>query len=297
MSETVLAAEQLSPGRALAAARAERNLSLADVSQQIKYGARQIEAIEADDYSKLPGITFVRGMIRSYAKLVQIDPKPLLAGLDRRNIPAAITVDLRTDKHEPFPDDSKKSNRVYAVLSLAVLAAVAIVAYEWHTAPPDRGEVVTIAPRVQKTAPVPTTEPEQKTELVQKTETAQIPLAPVIAAEQPSGSAEQAGKAQALAVQPAVQTGTLAAATAHKGGKYKRIHLEFDKQAWVEIRQANGKAILSQLNAAGTTQTIEGVPPFEVVIGNAASVRLRYNDALIDLRPYFKIDVARLTLD
>src|SRR5476649_1408075 len=129
MSETVLATEQLSPGRALAAARAERNLSLADVSQQIKYGARQIEAIEADDYSKLPGITFVRGMIRSYAKLVQIDPKPLLAGLDRRTIPAAITVDLRTDKQEPFPDGSKKSNLIYAVLSLAVLAAVAIVAY------------------------------------------------------------------------------------------------------------------------------------------------------------------------
>ena len=77
----------------------------------------------------------------------------------------------------------------------------------------------------------------------------------------------------------------------------KRIELAFDQQSWVEIKQANGKVLLSQLNQAGTGQVIEGVPPFEVVIGNAASVRLKYNDAPIDLRPYFKVDVARLTLE
>ena len=39
------------------------------------------------------------------------------------------------------------------------------------------------------------------------------------------------------------------------------------------------------------------MPPFDVVIGNAANVRLKYNDAPVDLRPYFKVDVARLTLE
>ncbi|MCJ7838844.1 MAG: helix-turn-helix domain-containing protein, partial [Burkholderiales bacterium] len=81
MTEAAPATEQASPGRALASIRAELKLSVADVSQQIKYSARQIEAIEADDYAKLPGTTFVRGMIRSYAKLLQIDPAPLLADL------------------------------------------------------------------------------------------------------------------------------------------------------------------------------------------------------------------------
>ena len=84
MSEAEPATEQASPGRALAAARAELKLSVADVSQQIKYGVKQIAAIEADDYAKLPGTTFVRGMIRSYAKLVQIDAGPLLARLHGR---------------------------------------------------------------------------------------------------------------------------------------------------------------------------------------------------------------------
>ena len=67
--------------------------------------------------------------------------------------------------------------------------------------------------------------------------------------------------------------------------------------SWVEIRQSNGKILLSQLNPAGSRQSVEGMPPFEVVIGNAANVRLKYNETPVDLRPYFKVDVARLTLE
>src|SRR5450755_1748636 len=123
MSEAESAAEQSSPGRALATARAGLKLSLADVSQQIKFGVKQIAAIEADDYAKLPGTTFVRGMIRSYAKLVQIDPQPLLAELARRDIPTEVTVDLRTSEQEPFLEGGKKSNQIYVLLSLAALLA------------------------------------------------------------------------------------------------------------------------------------------------------------------------------
>lgn len=62
--------DDLGPGAMLARARAERQLGIPDVAERLKYGARQIEALEADDYGRLAGTTFVRGMIRSYAKLV-----------------------------------------------------------------------------------------------------------------------------------------------------------------------------------------------------------------------------------
>jgi cytoskeleton protein RodZ len=127
MSDVEPAAEQFSPGRTLAAARAERKLSVADVSQQIKFGVKQIAAIEADDYAKLPGTTFARGMIRSYAKLVQLDPEPLLAELGRRDIRPAAAVDL-TGEQEPFLEGGRKSNRIYVLMSLATLLAVAAVA-------------------------------------------------------------------------------------------------------------------------------------------------------------------------
>lgn len=265
-------AEPASPGRALAAARAGLNLSLADVSQQIKYGIKQIAAIEADDYAKLPGTTFVRGMIRSYAKLVHLDPQPLLADLGRRDIPAPVTVDLRTSDQEPFLEGGKKSNRVYGYLSLAALFAVAVVAYEWYVSPPSTGEVVTIKPKVAKVEPAP------------------VPPAPADTAEQPL-------IAEAQPAQAPTETAVPAPAASVRPTGSKRLELEFGEVSWVEIKQANGKILLSQLNPAGSRQTIDGMPPFELVIGNAANVRLKYNDVPVDLRPHFKVDVARLTLE
>jgi len=273
MSEAEPSTEQTSPGRALAAARTELKLSVADVSQQIKYGVKQIAAIEADDYAKLPGTTFVRGMIRSYAKLVQLDPQPLLADLGRRDIPAPVTVDLRTGGQEPFFEGGKKSSRVYVYLSLAALLAVAILVYEWYASPPSAGEVVTIKPKVARN------------------EAVHAPLARASAPEQSVGTDAQPVEPQARASAVPVP------AASRKRGGSKHLELEFSDMSWVEIRQANGKILLSQLNPAGTRQSIEGVPPFEVVIGNAANVRLMYNDAAVDLRPYFKVDVARLTLE
>jgi cytoskeleton protein RodZ len=82
-----------------------------------------------------------------------------------------------------------------------------------------------------------------------------------------------------------------------KPGSLRRIELEFEKASWVEIKQGDGRILLSQLNAGGTRQVLEGKPPFSVVIGNAPMVRLKYNEEPVDLRPHFKVDVARLTLE
>jgi cytoskeleton protein RodZ len=276
MSEAETAAEQVSPGRALAAARTKLNLSIADVSQQIKYGVKQIAAIEADEYAKLPGTTIVRGMIRSYAKLVQLDPNPLLADLGQRDIPAVVSVDLHSDEQEPFFEGGKKSNHVYVYLSLAALVAVAVVAYEWYASPPMTGEAVKITPKAAKI------------------EAVEAPPAAPIAAEAAEATKEAQTsdlRSQAPEVQPAPP------AVMGKVSGTNRIRLEFDRISWVEIKQMNGKVLLSQLNPAGTRQLIEGMPPFELVIGNAANVRLRYNDAPVDLKPYFKVDVAHLKLE
>ncbi len=299
MSEAVPVTEQISPGRALAAARAELKLSVADVSQQIKYGVRQIAAIEADDYAHLPGTTFVRGMIRSYAKLVQINPEPLLADLGRRDIPGPVTVDLRTGEQEPFLEGGEKSNRIYVLLSVAALVAVAVVTYEWWTNPPDTGQVVTITPKAVKgdasEVPATPTAARAPADVPPASAPAGTPVPASVPAPVPASAPAPAGDARAA--EQRAQTAVPAGAARGSVLGLKRIELEFDQLSWVEIKQANGKVLLSQLNQAGTRQVIEGVPPFEVVIGNAASVRLKYNDAPIDLRPYFKVDVARLTLE
>src|SRR3990167_9004273 len=95
-------------------------------------------------------------MIRSYAKLLQVDPGPLLANLDQSDIHAAVAVDLHTDEQEPFIEGDKKSSRIYVFLSAAALVAVAAVTYEWYVNPPATGEVVTIRPKTAKNEVVQT---------------------------------------------------------------------------------------------------------------------------------------------
>jgi cytoskeleton protein RodZ len=50
------------------------------------------------------------------------------------------------------------------------------------------------------------------------------------------------------------------------------------------------------MNRGGTAQTVSGAPPLVITIGNASDVSLRYKDAPVDLAPYTKKNVARLTL-
>jgi len=77
----------------------------------------------------------------------------------------------------------------------------------------------------------------------------------------------------------------------------KRIELAFNRESWVEIRDAEGRVVFSQLNPPGTRREVEGVAPFSIVIGNAHGVRLRYNESDVDLLPFTRTDVARLKLE
>jgi cytoskeleton protein RodZ len=76
-----------------------------------------------------------------------------------------------------------------------------------------------------------------------------------------------------------------------------QLIFSFDGSSWVEVKDAAGRTLFSQMNAKGTTQVIEGHPPFQLVVGNASNVRLQYDEQAVDLRPHTRVEVARLTLE
>jgi cytoskeleton protein RodZ len=61
-------------GEFLRRERELRHISLDDVAERTKISRRYLEAIEEERYDRLPGETFVRGFIRSYAQSVGLDP-------------------------------------------------------------------------------------------------------------------------------------------------------------------------------------------------------------------------------
>ena len=272
--ETDVPSVKAGPGRLLAQLRAERKLSIADVAQRLKYGVRQIEALEAEEFDKLPGATFVRGMVRGYAKLLETDPEPVLGALEQRYLPGEIDLDLR-DKGIPFARTGKRGTRTYLALSVLALVVVAGVLYEWRAGafPWARFESNTPPPQAQPKAP-PVIPPA-------------APPAPIEVAAAPPASVVETPAAQVQ--QPSGGGGGVV--------REARIRLEFDRESWVEIRDRDGKALMSQLNPAGSRRVVLGRPPLSLVIGNGAAVRLTYNDKPVDLKPYIEIEVARLTLN
>jgi transcriptional regulator with XRE-family HTH domain len=83
-------------GEALAQARHQAGLTVADVSQQTRIRETIIREIEEDDYSECGGDFYTRGHIRAIAKAVGADPGPLIQEYDTRHrAPGAIgTVSL-----------------------------------------------------------------------------------------------------------------------------------------------------------------------------------------------------------
>lgn len=65
-------------GEFLRRERELRYISLDEVVERTKISRRYLEAIEEERYDRLPGETFVRGFIRSYAKSVGLDPEDTL---------------------------------------------------------------------------------------------------------------------------------------------------------------------------------------------------------------------------
>lgn len=76
-----------------------------------------------------------------------------------------------------------------------------------------------------------------------------------------------------------------------------RLHLAFRGASWVEVRDRTGALLLSQTQPAGSERTLEGTPPFSLVIGNAQAVRVTYKDKPVDLTPHIINTVARMTLE
>ena len=66
------------PGQALQAARKARRLSVAEVADRLKLSSAALSALEADDWDRLPAPVFVRGYVRAYARLMELDGEALL---------------------------------------------------------------------------------------------------------------------------------------------------------------------------------------------------------------------------
>ncbi|OZI51377.1 helix-turn-helix domain-containing protein [Bordetella genomosp. 4] len=69
-------------GQALKDLRVAKGWSLEDVSSRIKFAPRQIQALEGEQWDKLPKGVSLRGLVRSYARLLDTDPAAIVSSVE-----------------------------------------------------------------------------------------------------------------------------------------------------------------------------------------------------------------------
>jgi cytoskeleton protein RodZ len=111
-------------GALLKAKRKETGLTYAQISGRIRISARYLEALENEDWDHLPSPAFIKGFIRSYARVLGLSEEGLIA-LYQETAPPS----------QPMPKPlqaapKKKRGLFYLMLVFAVLAG-GFAAFEW----------------------------------------------------------------------------------------------------------------------------------------------------------------------
>jgi cytoskeleton protein RodZ len=299
--------EVIHVGAELQRAREARGLALYEVAQQLKFAPRHLEALEQDRFDLLPGATFARGMVRSYARLLKIDPEPLVRSIGERfDAPDASTLAARYRQPVPFSDGARRSTFVYLGLSLGVLAVVGGVAWQWYH---ERGKAAVLA-RGQSATQLATAALQTSARVADKP--AELPPAPApaprAAAVPPPKRAEKVVEAPPappppVALKPPADEATVAKAAIERplpvakvAPGVHRLVIRCAQAAWIEVRDDDDRALISSLNPAGAERALRARGPLNLIIGNARHVTVLHNDRPLDLAPYIKGETARFTL-
>jgi cytoskeleton protein RodZ len=144
-------------GEKLRLAREARGIALRDISEQTRISIRYLEAIETDDYRRLPGGIFNRSFIRAYAKFIGYDEHQALEDYSRTLRERGETDDEGSKSHHSlvYTDDGAPSSRssvktlILAILILAALSLAVWGGLEWYKrrtgqrpGPPGTGRLV-----------------------------------------------------------------------------------------------------------------------------------------------------------
>ncbi|HYJ19287.1 MAG TPA: RodZ domain-containing protein [Burkholderiales bacterium] len=301
------------PGAVLLAERRRQNLSLGDVSRQLKLSVRQVEALERDDFSGFQGPVFVHGFIRNYSKLLGLESAPLIRSADQLLNPAPVHVapDPAVIREKEDAAAAKPKWPLIAGVAIVVLVAGLMLVNNRGEPTPEQAPEPTVSEQIAA-APV---EAEKNQPSARQAEKAverpvaekpgkdrTVPEKTAPEKTPPEKSAEPAAAVEKPAQKPATPTqeglaNPGAGAEAAETGPRMVIRMIFEQDSWVEIKDRNGNTVFGQLNAAGSRRSASGEPPLSIVVGNAAGVRLFQGEKSVDLAPHTRVDVARLILE
>jgi len=303
-----------SPGQTLREAREARGMSVAEVAQELKISRQAVERLEQGQYDSLPGDTFARGYIRSYARLMGMDPARLALAFDRER---GIEVRERSVSSITRVEPPSRSGRTLMWWSsvLIVVALVLSALWWYETSQPtlvplpelDELDSQTLLDDVEVDA---ITLPES---IAEQTDGVPADLLPAESAgtsteaeAEPSdapaaanndapaqAAASQGVENDAAEVAAAGAASTETAAPASSAG----LVLSVAADCWVQVSAAGGRVLHSALMREGQTLELPPSGALDLVIGDRSAVTaIRFQGHSVTLPPQGRSGVVRMRL-
>lgn len=259
-------------GALLKQVRESKNLTREAVANQLNLLLSQVVALEENDFARFPGETFVRGHLRSYARLLHIDTNELLklyggvAKDAQRAAPSPIDV-----KWRPVSLEQKTNHwRRYSGLAGTALVLVALWSWQQHRDQTQRLSLTAEGSSTQEFAGGIDSALSSSAENALFDSVQLLPTPETKPQTAPAAAESSTEAANAPVVAPDID----------------KLSLRFSADCWIEIKDRDNKLIVATLKHADEKLQIEGRGPFKVLLGYAPGVSMAYNGAPV------KVDVS-----
>ncbi|WP_367382088.1 helix-turn-helix domain-containing protein [Stenotrophomonas cyclobalanopsidis] len=258
-------------GTRLRQAREAAGLTLEDVGQRLRMPVQVVRSLEEEQWQKLGAPVFVRGQLRSYARLLNVDISQLL---EQAQVGAVVPPTLVSHTHIPRARRIAENlgRRMLYVGITAVLAVPVWFATRGHF------DNTPATPNTASLDVVP----------------AAVPVAPSSVGNEPAAaSAEPAVAAAKPAATPYVASLAPVPRPAPAAPATANLDMQFSGDSWVDIAGPDGGSVEKALIKAGETRSFTPGQVSRVTLGNASAVQVQQNGAIVDLTPYQRANVAR----
>jgi cytoskeleton protein RodZ len=122
-------------GNSLREARLRQGLEFPEIEQRTKIRSKYLRALEEEQFDLLPGQTYVKGFLRSYAEYLGLDGQLYVDEFNSRYVTGEEEPPIRPVRRDPLSRRGRGESRGI-VLALAAIAAVtALVIAAWRGAP------------------------------------------------------------------------------------------------------------------------------------------------------------------
>ncbi|CAD7490872.1 cytoskeleton protein RodZ [Aeromonas dhakensis] len=297
--------QAVGPGQLLRNAREQLGWTREQVASRIHLRLTLIAAIESDTYDKHTSHTFIRGYLRTYAKLVGIPEETILAAYDKLGLTPPDNIDMQSFSRRSRQQANDSRLKVVTWLVILVLIALSVVWWWQSTARRSAGDEALAAtemgaarnPNTPSATPaVDVAEPVLAPAASAAADAAVTPVvsdaaATTLPADASSAVATTTAETSAAAAtQPADDT------AASEPAKVPQLKMSFTADCWLDVKDANGKTLFSGLKKANDELVLEGPEPLKFIIGAPMAINIEYKGKSIDMSRYNNGRTARLSL-